>query len=535
MASRSQIVVKFGDDVALPTALGRHPIPEWHEREWAALLTELPGRLVATPLFRSVSRLELETLVRVAKMRSERAHEDYRPPKFENYLWLNYQSVAPADVPPSEQEAQHLKATEFIVESISKWTDVVHCYERLEDETPALKRASTPITFAAPNTDPEHPLQRHLQPAPAGLAAKALWQYEGASGVGQHFVDIERGWNLAHKDLSDASGRPRVTHDRRNGGVRSRKASDITHGTSVLGIVCASHNAINTIGLAPALESMQVISYVSGTGDTSTADTIMRAAANQIASSIDQRRVSMSVRPTTVILIEAHARLRSSSFYFPVEVYPDTFDAIDLTTRAGITVIEPAGNGRVPDTRDVPLDRFSVDLDDVQSYLGRSAEAKTLLRSLNPNQSTQRRPETRPERGGGSAKLAPYQDSGAIMVGAATYQARDGGRWTRLLESNYGARVNCFAAGENVTTLNAQGGSAIDFSGTSSASAIIAGAALMLQGVAQANQGAPLAPKLLRQALGDAALGTRSKAPITDKIGVMPNLPTMAQKYAGTS
>ncbi|TAG50267.1 MAG: hypothetical protein EAZ30_00795 [Betaproteobacteria bacterium] len=530
MARRSQIVVKFSDEVALPTALSRHPILEWHEREWAALLAELPGRLVATPLFGSVSRVELDTLVRVAKIRSEQAHEDYRPPKFENYLWLNYESLAHPDMEPNERDAHHDKAAEFIVESISKWADVAHCYERLEDETPALKRASAPITFAAPNTDPEHPLQAHLQSAPAGLGAKAMWQYEGANGAGQHFVDIERGWNLAHKDLLNAAGQPRVTQDRRNGGVRSRKAADVAHGTSVLGIVCASHNAINTIGLVPALESMQVLSYISGTGDTSTADTIMRAAANQIANSIDERRVSMSVRPTTVILIEAHARLRNSSFYFPVEIYPETFAAIELATQAGITVIEPAGNGRVPGSRDEPLDRFSVDLDEIQSYVGRATGAKAQLRSLNP--STERRPETRPERGAALTQLAPYRDSGAIIVGAATYIASGRGKWTRLLESNYGTRVDCFAAGERVITLNDRGGNATEFSGTSSASAIIAGAALMLQGIAQANRGAPLAPRKLRAALKDVASGTPSVTPSTDKIGVMPNLPKVAEKYA---
>ena len=66
-----------------------------------------------------------------------------------------------------------------------------------------------------------------------------------------------------------------------------------------------------------------------------------------------------------------------------------------------------------------------------------------------------------------------------------------------------------------------------DFEGTSGASPIVAGAALILQGIRQAalDRGAPgkrFSPQQLRDLL--TANGTPSKTPSTDKIGVMPDL-----------
>ena len=67
------------------------------------------------------------------------------------------------------------------------------------------------------------------------------------------------------------------------------------------------------------------------------------------------------------------------------------------------------------------------------------------------------------------------------------------------------------------------------FGGTSSASAIIAGAALCVQGVAQAKLGAPLGSAVLRVALGDARCGTSSVNGTSDKIGTMPDLVSVAK------
>jgi hypothetical protein len=62
------------------------------------------------------------------------------------------------------------------------------------------------------------------------------------------------------------------------------------------------------------------------------------------------------------------------------------------------------------------------------------------------------------------------------------------------------------------------------FNGTSSASPIVTGAALAVQGLMQAASGGRLAPWQLRMILSDPANGTSSQNPVVDRIGVMPNL-----------
>ncbi len=63
-----------------------------------------------------------------------------------------------------------------------------------------------------------------------------------------------------------------------------------------------------------------------------------------------------------------------------------------------------------------------------------------------------------------------------------------------------------------------------DYSGTSSASAIIAGVVLVLQGIARHSTQSPLRPAELRGLLADRAHGTPSVVPRRNLIGVMPDL-----------
>jgi hypothetical protein len=112
------------------------------------------------------------------------------------------------------------------------------------------------------------------------------------------------------------------------------------------------------------------------------------------------------------------------------------------------------------------------------------------------------------------------------MVGAATA----GPEHARIAGSNFGRRIDCYAWGEQVVTT----GDGVDsreidrltetFSGTSAASAIVAGAAVLLQSIAKADRGQPLSPADLRALLRDPIAGTASVNPADDRIGVMPDL-----------
>ena len=187
-----------------------------------------------------------------------------------------------------------------------------------------------------------------------------------------------------------------------------------------------------------------------------------------------------------ILLLEAQETDPVSGTYFwPLEVGDANYAAIRLATALGITVIEAACNG-------------SFDLDPYVNLDGKHIFNRSYT--------------------------AEFRDSGAVVVGAGSSVAPA----ARLWFSNFGSRVDVFGWGEHVdTTYTDDAGSAhnlytAEFSGTSSASPIVTGAAAAVQGLAVAALGFPLAPLQVRRLL--AAGGTRSANPAADRIGVMPNL-----------
>ena len=124
-----------------------------------------------------------------------------------------------------------------------------------------------------------------------------------------------------------------------------------------------------------------------------------------------------------------------------------------------------------------------------------------------------------------------FKDSGAIMVGAAS----SGIPHERLGFSNFGSRVDCYAWGQNIATCGGdipfdptepspQKTYTLNFGGTSGATAIVAGAAVLLQSWAIKEFGSIFDTLTLRALLSDSNLNTHSKTPSNDRIGVMPDL-----------
>lgn len=168
----------------------------------------------------------------------------------------------------------------------------------------------------------------------------------------------------------------------------------------------------------------------------------------------------------------------------PIEVIDNNYAAIRLLTALGITVIEAGGNGEV-------------DLDEYKDGAGK----KILNRSG-----------------------TDFRDSGAIMVGAAYPVPR-----TRASFSNHGSRIDVYAWGSWIDTTEYSKDTpdvhnlyTEMFGGTSGASPIITGAALIVQGIANALKGTKLLPRQVRRIL--TAGGTPSQNPSWDRIGVMPDL-----------
>ena len=193
-----------------------------------------------------------------------------------------------------------------------------------------------------------------------------------------------------------------------------------------------------------------------------------------------------------ILLIEVQRNL------LPVEIDDGDFDAIRLAAAQGFVVIEAGGNGNFD------LDTF---LSAYDTILNRGS--------------------------------ADFRDSGATMVGAGKSDLPH----DRHSESNFGSRIDCYAWGSNVTT---SGGNDLDdgggdqnrtytslFGGTSSASAIIAGAALILQGIYDANTNSRLSPLQMRFLLSCPDAGTLQGGSVSGHVGVMPDLRAIIENKLG--
>ena len=315
-----------------------------------------------------------------------------------------------------------------------------------------------PLDDRCPITTPSfESYQGYLGPAPHGIDAPAAWR-RGLRGGGVWFADVEGGWNAAHEDLPG----DRIHHV---AGQPIRDPSWRSHGTAVLGEVVGRDNGKGVVGIAPDVERV----FTSSIGGLAVANAI-DAAANRL-------------RAGDVLLIE----LQSSGprgGWIPVEYWDDVYDAIKTATQRGVVVIEAAGNGNE-----------NLDHRDYRNKFDRRT-----------------------------------RDSGAIMVGAGG-PPRDGFSDRERLEfSNYGTRVDVQGWGRKVATLDygdlqtcagADRHYTGEFSGTSSASPIVAGAAVILEGLAR-TRGGVVQPRELRELLR--STGTPQAGDVSEPIGPRPNL-----------
>lgn len=458
----TQVIVKVNDAVEI-SALGNDTsytiddlVSQAGEQNADAVdaVRSAGGTAAFTPAIVSLSSSDIGALVD----RATTEDSDYSPPKFDHFL-----SVAC----PDGVDAQAL------AEALNGWSGVIeYAY--------VLEAASDPNIIGTGNPLFDAARQDYLKPGPDGIDAVAAWA-RGADASGISFIDIEQGWFLGHEDLPQ-------TINLLQG---SNRKSSFAHGCGVLGQIVAVDNQTGVVGIAPAAAA-QALSY----NDDLTSGISLQRVADRILSAANALPFG------NVMLLE----VQISNALLPVETDPLAFHAIELATKAGVIVVEAAGNGAAD------LDAFVMDK-------GPRKGQHTLARS----------------------NSTEFADSGAILVGAST------SAWphNRASFSNFGSRVDCFAWGENIVTtgwdatkptetnrywgvnLTDAGGKPTFFGGTSGASPIIVGCCLLLQSLRsiltpKAGSG-KLGPFSMRRCLSNPDNGTASFL-VTDLIGVMPDL-----------
>ena len=324
--------------------------------------------------------------------------------------------------------------------------------------------------------------QGYLDSASDGVDARYSWTFPGGSGSGVTVYDVEYSWNQTHEDLSQAYGVPLLLNP---GDSASDPFVDNNHGTAVLGEMIADNNNKGVtgiswgaeVGLAPA--NTILLGY-------NPANAILLAVADGV--------------PGDVILIEQQFFVCGGGSFGPSEAISSVFDATQTAVANGFVVVAAAGNG-------------NVNLDD-QAACGDMFDRTV-------------------------------RDSGAIIVGAGLPPASGSDR-QREGFSTYGSRVDVQGWGSGVMTTG-YGFSYSDaddpanpnswythfFSGTSSASPIVAGAVANLQGIALAQLGVPLTSTQMRTLLvetGSPQLGNTAQ-----HIGPRPDLRQAIAQLAGVA
>lgn len=320
----------------------------------------------------------------------------------------------------------------------SDLVEVVH-YELLRVPPPGWLAGGPDACFdIAPPTGDFFNRQGYHQAA-RGIGMSDVWDIPGARGQGVRVADCEYWYDPEHEDICDVIPEPGQTPS----------AWIITfgwheHGTAVLGEMIGGDNGYGITGLVPEAQAYFFPEWTDEAGGGRRVAAIAQAVATMDAGD--------------VVLLEMQDFGPGGDFA-PAEINPLVWQVTRVGYDRGVVVVAAAGNG-------------NQDLD--------------------------------------SAPYAEYRsrgDSGAIIVGAGT----SSGSRAKLGFSTFGSRVNVQAWGENVFTAGygefiVVGGDSRQsytsvFSGTSSASPIVASAAVSLQGIHKAATGVPMDPGDLRQLL----------------------------------
>jgi serine protease len=229
------------------------------------------------------------------------------------------------------------------------------------------------------------------------------WPNQGYLDPAPDGVDAEFAWTIGGGDgagprVIDLEGGWTLAHEDLMAQGASLLFGSIvnssrSHGTAVLGEIRAVDNTLGCVGITPNIASVDVVSHSGSFSNVS--DAIPAAIA-----AMDFGHVLLLEMQTVTAVAPV--------FGAPIELIDDIFETIRLATALGIVVVETGGNG-------------SNNLDTLTNFAG-----NYVLNPASPD----------------------FRDSGAIIAGAAS----SANPHTRMDFSSFGARVDCYAWGENVDT-----------------------------------------------------------------------------------
>ncbi|WP_189031088.1 S8 family serine peptidase [Paenibacillus albidus] len=463
------------------------PLPTVH-----TLLSELSAEMgepfQLLPLFAREPEAETETVDMTAEMAEaiEGLHNFYR-----------------VDAPEDKLDQ--------IAEKLRQDSRIQGAYVRPEPEIPrpvALEpeKDVSPLPSATPDFGER---QGYLNAAPAGIDAYYAWTLPGGYGNRVRIIDLEGGWNFAHEDLQFNEQ-----------GVIGTANDYNDHGTAVLGVMGGDHDAKGIKGICPEARIAGIAwnESCASAGDSPDVllDSIRICAPEAIRKAADQLRTG------DILLLEMHVPGPHYNYvwrpdqrgYIAIEWYPDMLAAIKYAVAKGILVVEAAGNGG--ENLDAPMYDQPKD-------------------GFPPNWSNPFRRQGR--------------DSGAILVGAGappkgTHGRNHGPERSRLDFSNYGSAIDAQGWGREVTTAgygDLSRGSGENswytdqFSGTSSASPIVAGALACLQSIHLTRGGRQLPYATVREMLRTTGTPQQDAPgrPASQRIGNLPDLRAMISRLNG--
>lgn len=358
----------------------------------------------------------------------------------------------------------------YILSDLAQVSEVLEAYfsplpkdATVETEVGALPKVLTADLENYVETPDFEARQNYLQDSPVGVGAMAAWDLPGGTGRNVKVIDIETCFEEAHEDFNIPFW---------VGG--NPKCGSTNHGTAVWGEIAAKRDGKGVTGIAHEAE-FGIYGFIEG----DLAD-VNEAYIDSINKGI--QGATAELEAGDVLVIEQQMIGPELQKYTAVEYWPHIFDQLKAATKKGIICVEAAGNG-------------DSNFDDA-SYEGAFDLRK--------------------------------RDSGCIMVGAVDSVSKE-----RLSFSNYGSRLDASGFGRGVVTtgyghLFNQGPTRLytdRFSGTSSATPIVAGAIAVVSSIAK-EKGRPISPRRFRNALRATGI-KQGMSGIEKRVGNFPDIKAM--------